>query len=255
MATKFEIFTHFSIELKKMNDEVNYFRNRNDYFYKNVMEQYAERYNALLKKYHKSTGIPLELFKIYEYELSSSKKTVRDEAVERFKINVSSTKKLVDEQVEVERNKKVSKEIPLHQMRKCLKTGVEGCPKNPILQGNKVFVGMPFDNRYLDSYQYGIEVALQSCGLESYRADKTISNIDIMCKICEQMQICKYLIFNISGLNPNVMLELGLSYGLGKETIIIKDKETKNISDIANAEYIEYSHACELQKKLLKYFE
>ena len=69
------------------------------------------------------------------------------------------------------------------------------------------------------------------------------------------MQICKYLIFNISGLNPNVMLELGLSYGLGKETIIIKDKETENISDIANAEYIEYSHAGELQKKLVKYFE
>jgi hypothetical protein len=50
------------------------------------------------------------------------------------------------------------------------------------------------------------------------------------------------------------MLELGLSYGLGKETIIVKDKETKNISDIANAEYIEYSHAGELQTKLMKFF-
>ena len=254
MSTKFEIFTHYSAELGKLKVEVEYYRNINDYFYRNVMEQYAERYNTLLKKYHKSTGIPLELFKIYEYELSTTQKTVRDDAVERFNINVSTTKKLVDEQIEIERNKTVSKEIPLHQMRKCLKTGVQGCPKNPILNRNKVFVGMPFDNKYLDSYQYGVEIALQSCGLESYRADDTISNIDVMCKICEQMQICKYLIFNISGLNPNVMLELGLSYGLGKETIIIKDKETKNISDIANAEYIEYSHAGELQEKLRNYF-
>jgi predicted nucleotide-binding protein len=75
-----------------------------------------------------------------------------------------------------------------------------------------------------------------------------------MCKICEQMQISKYLIFNISGLNPNVMLELGLSYGLGKETIIIKDKKTKSISDLGSNEYIEYSHAGELQQKLTGYF-
>jgi len=75
-----------------------------------------------------------------------------------------------------------------------------------------------------------------------------------MCKICEEMQICKYLIFNVSGLNPNVMLELGLSYGLGKNTIIVKDKETRMISDISNIEYIEYSHAGELNEKLRRYF-
>lgn len=51
------------------------------------------------------------------------------------------------------------------------------------------------------------------------------------------------------------MLELGLSYGLGKETIIIKDKETKAVSDIASIEYIEYEHAYDLQCKLMKYFE
>jgi len=255
MATKFQILAHYSGELKKLNEEIDSYKSNNDYFYSNVMEQYSARYNLLLKKYHKSTGIPLEHFKIYDYELSNSRKTVRDDAVERFKINVAITKKLVDEQIEEERKKEVSKAIPLHQMRKCLKTGSEGCPKNPTLQWNKVFVGMPYDDKYLDSYKYGIEIALKARGLESYRADNTISNIDIMCKICEQMQICKYLIFNISGLNPNVMLELGLSYGLGKETIIIKDKETENISDIANTEYIEYSHAGELQMKLVKYFE
>lgn len=32
--------------------------------------------------------------------------------------------------------------------------------------------------------------------------------------------------------------------------IIIKDKETKAISDLGSIEYIEYSHAGELQQKL-----
>ena len=76
-----------------------------------------------------------------------------------------------------------------------------------------------------------------------------------MCKICEEMQKSNYLIFNISEHNPNVMLELGLSYGLGKHTVIIKDKKTKNISDLSNTEYIEYAHAIELRNKITSYFD
>ena len=124
MATKLQILAHYSGELKKIIEEIDSYRSNNDYFYSNVMEIYSDRYNLLLKKYHESTGIPLEQFKIYDYELSNSRKTVRDDAVERFRINVGTTKKLVDEQIEEERSIKVSKTIPLHQMRKCLKTGV-----------------------------------------------------------------------------------------------------------------------------------
>jgi hypothetical protein len=254
MANRYEVLTHFSSELAKMNIEIDNVRTANEYFYLNIMQKYVERYNGILKKYKEHTGIPIEKFEIYDYELSSTQKTVKDTCVDRLKINIVSSKKAIDEQFDYERSKTVIVNTPSHQMRKCLKVGVEGCPKNPILQANKVFIGMPFDDKYLDSYKYGIELALNACGLEHFRADQTISNIDIMCKICEQMQMCKYLVFNISGLNPNVMLELGLSYGLGKNTIIIKDKDTKNISDIASVEYIEYAHAGELQEKLTKYF-
>lgn len=59
-------------------------------------------------------------------------------------------------------------------------------------------------------------------------------------------------IINIPGLNPNVMLEQGLAYGLGKPVIILKDKATKAISDLGSIEYIEYSHAADLQQKLFK---
>lgn len=255
MAKKHEIFMHFKEELNKLKNEVINFNENNDYFYFNRMSDYSKRYNQLLTKYYKSSGIPLEKFLINDFDKSSSGKTVRNSCVDRFLINIDSTKTLINEKINIEKNENTTKSIELHQMRKCLKIGVEGCPKNPKLDNQKVFIGMPFDNRYLDSYEYGIKIALDSSGLKPYRADEKISNKDIMCKICEQMQICKYLVFNISGLNPNVMLELGLSYGLGKETIIIKDKDTKTISDLANTEYIEYSHAGELSKKLFEFFK
>ena len=73
-----------------------------------------------------------------------------------------------------------------------------------------------------------------------------------MCKICQAIQKSKYVIINISALNPNVMFELGLAYGLGKEVFIIKDKSTVVSTDLKGLEYTEYSHAGELQQELRK---
>lgn len=192
---------------------------------------------------------------IYPYEYSLTHKTLKEGVVNRFEINLDSTAERIDESIHLEKSKCQTAIIQNHQMRRCLKTNIVGCPKNPECDNRKVFIGMPFSAKHTDSYNFGIKPALAAVGMRSYRADDKIKNQDIMCKICEEMQICKYLVFNVSGLNPNVMLELGLSYGLGKETIIIKDEETEMISDISNIEYIEYLHAHDLMEKLISYFE
>ena len=254
MADILTILKHYKGEVQKIYKEIDSYNSSSDYLYSAAMKSYIERYNDILKKYHKSTGMPLELFKFFEHEYSSTKKTVRNEAFDRFIINIESTINAIEEMIDNEKSQDESSSIPNHQMRRCLKLNIEGCPLDPKLDKNKVFVGMSFDSKYQDSYEYGIKIALESLGKSPYRADEDISSKDIMCKICEQMQICKYLIFNISGHNPNVMLELGLSYGLGKKTIIIKNRETESISDIANIEYIEYKHAKDLSDKLMDYF-
>ncbi len=103
---------------------------------------------------------------------------------------------------------------------------------------------MPFADEYKDAYEYVIKVALESAVYRYYRADKYF-----MCKICNKIQKCSIIIVNISGLNPNIMLELGLEYGIGNKVIFLKDSKTKNISDLVN---IEYNHTGELQEKLYK---
>lgn len=258
MLSKIDAYIHFESELNKLLSEFAYHIKQvkqGDYLYADTMEDYIKRYNSFLVKYREVSGIPLEKFELKSYEYSSSGKTVRESGVERFRINISSAIEIINQKLIEEKNKDKSAEVPLHHVRKCLKVGIKGCPKNPGLTNNKVFIGMPYDDLYKDSYEYGIKIALESMGFIPYKADDVMSNQDIMCKVCFEMQSSKYLIFNISGLNPNVMLELGFSYGLGKETIIVKDKNTKSISDIAGIEYIEYAHASDLQAKIRGYFE
>ena len=222
------------------------------YVYQKTYREWIHEYNQIVKKYNNLTKANLSLKSVTESDLSSTKKTVRSDVAKSFSLAVKHLAEKIESEIESEKNKETP--IPLHQMRRCFKIGCRGCPKNPPEKKSKVFVAMPFSDDYKDSYEYAIKLVLDQAGIEHYKADGEISNKDVMCKICQELQSCGKMIANISGHNPNVMLELGLAYGLGKEVIIIKDKKSSAICDLGSIEYIEYAHAGELQQKLRMFF-
>lgn len=239
-------------EIRNLRNKVDAYNKNNGYVYTNAYVSWVKEYNSLLNKYNALVELRISAMTHNEYDLSSTQKTVRTATIEYFSNSIEALAKKIESDIEQERMKVSESVIPAHQMRKCFKLCVDGCPVNPAYTKNKVFVAMPFSDDYLDSYNYGIIPALSALGLSHFKADNEISNKDIMCKICREIQSSSIAIVNISGLNPNVMLEQGLAYGLGKPVIIIKDKNTKAISDLGSIEYIEYLHAYDLQQKLLK---
>ena len=136
---------------------------------------------------------------------------------------------------------------------RCFKIG-NSCPQDIDSQKYLFFVGMPFNDRYIDSYQRGIKAMLEQHRIDTanrvFKADEQYSNVDILCKICKAIQESQNIIINISEQNPNVMFELGLAYGLNKNVFLIKDKDSAVISDLSGLEYTSYSNAEELASKL-----
>lgn len=53
------------------------------------------------------------------------------------------------------------------------------------------------------------------------RADEDLSKPEIVCKICANIQKSRAIIADLSGSNPNVFLELGLAWGVGKPYILL----------------------------------
>lgn len=239
-------------EIRNLHNKAEIYSKNNEYVYTNVYQVWIKEYNDLLNKYNALANLGITQMTYCEHDLSSTQKTVRTATIEYFLTSLTELVKKIETDIETERLKLTTKTPPPYQMRKCFKLSINGCPVNPEYQRNKIFIAMPFSTEYLDSYNYGIVPVLNALGYEYYKADNEIDNKDIMCKICQQIQSCHIAIINISGLNPNVMLEQGLAYGIGKQVIIIKDKNTKAISDLGSIEYIEYSHAGDLQQKLFK---
>lgn len=138
------------------------------------------------------------------------------------------------------------KSIPDKGKPYCFKTGVS-CSKDVMPNPDQVFIAMPFRKKFEDIYKHGIVPVLEKYGLKPWKADQEPSNIDIMCKICEHLQESRYAIVNITGWNANVLLELGLAYGLGKTVVLIKDRESTVPVDLKGMEYLEYESSEDLR--------
>lgn len=240
----------FLYEIKTFKQKLEIFHRGSEYIYADTYREWIKEYNDLLRKYNTLYGLDVSLMTYTSTDLSSSQKTVRNAAVDVFIAKIFELIKNIEDDIEQIKKEQYETKIMPHQMRKCFKLGSKCCSLNPEYKRNKAFIAMPFAPEYADSYEYGIKPALSASGYEYFRADGELNNKDIMCEICFQLQLCGLAIINISALNSNVMLELGMAYGLGKPVIILKDSSTKQISDLGCIEYVEYHNAYELHQKL-----
>lgn len=110
-----------------------------------------------------------------------------------------------------------------------------------IIEKKKCFFIMPFAEQF--DLLFGIlkEMLLKN-GYQPVRVDNFTGSIAIMNKIMNELLSSQYIIVDLSGLNANVFYELGIAHCFkdSRNVILIKDKNTKEPSDIKHINYIEY---------------
>ncbi len=129
-------------------------------------------------------------------------------------------------------------------MKRCFITGLPHCPWREQENVKAVFVGIPFndteDHCFNDVYQNAIKPAILTLNLQVWRADEKMNNVVMMCKICQGIQKSRYSIVDISDWNSNVLFEFGLLCGLGKRSVLIKNKISEVPTNLRGLEYINY---------------
>ena len=123
------------------------------------------------------------------------------------------------------------------------------CPKNYGSCGvdikyepNRIFVLMPFSEEVVPQNLF-FNVLQSLPGWNVNRADSDLSKPEIWCKICANIQSSRAVIADLSGLNPNVFLELGLTWGVGKQFILLTQDHRNLPFDTKSFHVIEYSRS------------
>lgn len=133
---------------------------------------------------------------------------------------------------------RVEKEMNLIQVNP-----IFGAPSYTIDQ-QLVFVLMPFQTELTAIYNAFIKPTIEddSFRLVCRRADDIKSNRAIIQDIWKSICEARLIIADLSGLNANVMYELGIAHTLGKETILIyqQGENVKFPFDLAHIRRIQY---------------
>jgi hypothetical protein len=135
-------------------------------------------------------------------------------------------------------------------LQKFFHRDADGLPVEPPLANKRVFIAIPAGEAELQLFWQGIQPALETQGLSFYRADRQQLDDAALCELCQQLHSCRLAILNLSGQAPNVMLALGLAYGVGKPLIILQRQGDATLGEINNSGYLCYVGAADLKTSL-----
>jgi hypothetical protein len=113
-----------------------------------------------------------------------------------------------------------------------------------------IFVAMPFDKKLDDVFHYGIQNAVNRAGFLCERADKIAFTGDILDLIKRRIGKARLVIADLTYTNPNVYLEVGYAWGIGKPTVLVAQNADDLKFDVKGQKCIIYSGIRELEEKL-----
>ena len=121
-----------------------------------------------------------------------------------------------------------------------------------------IFVAMPFKEEFSDLWTYGIERAIKSSDkLRMYeflceRVDTSHFTGDIMDYVKKKIQAAIVVVAELTGSNPNVYLEVGYAWGIGKPTILLARDDQELMFDVSGHRCLKYKNIQDCEKLLVQ---
>ena len=113
-----------------------------------------------------------------------------------------------------------------------------------------IFVALPFDDPMKDLFRYGIQKPAREAGfLCEHFADQPFIG-DVLDNIKQKIQTSRVVIGVMTGDNPNVFLEIGYSWGVGRPTILVYQDGGPAPFDVRGQRQIRYASIGDLEDKL-----
>ena len=119
-------------------------------------------------------------------------------------------------------------------------------PKRP----KKIFVVMPFAQKFIDVYIIGIREVAETMKLIVERADDIEHNDEIVGVIQDKIRSCDIVVADLTDSNANVFYEVGYAHGVERATILICEEGGNIPFDVKSKNIILYPSIVELRPRL-----
>lgn len=113
-----------------------------------------------------------------------------------------------------------------------------------------IFIAMPFDSGMDDIFYYGIQAPIHQHNLLCERIDNNEFTGDILAHIKQRIKTAFLVVADLSGMNPNVYLEVGYAWGVGKPVILLSKEGQEVKFDVQGEKRIIYRNIRDLSQQL-----
>jgi hypothetical protein len=123
-------------------------------------------------------------------------------------------------------------------------------PDHEKIEGELVSVMMPFSPGFDEVYK-SIQQAARAAGLRCRRADEIWEAPAIIQDVVSLIDRAKVVVCDCSDRNPNVFYEIGIAHTLGREVVLLAQKEADVPFDLRHLRYIQYQNNPDGRNSLL----
>jgi hypothetical protein len=117
-------------------------------------------------------------------------------------------------------------------------------------QHQRACVVMPFSESFEDVYYFGISPPIRAAGLLCERIDEVSFTGDVVDHMRQMIGSSNIVVADLSDANPNVYLEVGYAWGVGKPCILLCNRKTDLKFDVQGQRCLKYGTIKELEKTL-----
>jgi hypothetical protein len=111
----------------------------------------------------------------------------------------------------------------------------------------RLFATMPFKTSFLDHWELALQPAAHEANLLIERLDHEHFTGDIVAEIKNRISKCVAVVALLDEGNPNVFLEIGYAWGLGKPTILALNLASEPPFDVRGHKILRYARIGELK--------
>jgi hypothetical protein len=112
-----------------------------------------------------------------------------------------------------------------------------------------VFVLMPFDAAFNDTYRFGIKDAAADVGAYAERLDEQIFSEGMLDRIFNQISKADVIVADMTGRTPNVFYEVGYAHALNKVVLLLTKDAADIPFDLKHRQHIVYGGSIEQLRK------
>ncbi|WP_020678262.1 hypothetical protein [Geopsychrobacter electrodiphilus] len=243
-------FSGLVVELNYTLAKISKYLKNNQYVYLRAFDSWTDSYNAVAVRLNADKTLTVPTFRLSPSDYSPSGKSIKKTSVDKFIKTINHQIVRLENKIDELHREAALQLAEPHPLARFFPSDPDGKTLDQPSADKRVVVAGPGTDVGRSVFHQGIQPLLEAQGLGWFRVEASPLDENGLCELCQQLYTCRLAILDLAGQDANVMLTLGLAYGIGKPVILLQPLNEPPLGGGNNPDLLCYADTAEIKTLL-----